>query len=105
MGDHNFALFGQESSGDTWVLSWMNMFLHSFDSTRVGWCDTLNKPLLVENDRLMKFNCEVANPPFSQDKRDAENAENDPYNRFWCGVSPKSKRRLGLYHPHGGIRP
>jgi len=87
----NFALFGQESNGSTWALCRMNMFLHSFDSARVEWCDTLNSPLLVENDRLMKFNCVVANPPFSLDKWGAEDAESDQYNRFWRGVPPKSK--------------
>jgi len=87
----NFALFGQESNGSTWALCRMNMFLHSFDSARVEWCDTLNSPLLVENDRLMKFNCVVANPPFSLDKWGAESAESDQYNRFWRGVPPKSK--------------
>ncbi|NLM15306.1 MAG: type I restriction-modification system subunit M [Clostridiaceae bacterium] len=87
----NFALFGQESNGSTWALCRMNMFLHSFDSARIEWCDTLNSPLLVENDRLMKFNCVVANPPFSLDKWGAENAESDQYNRFWRGVPPKSK--------------
>ncbi|MBU1057604.1 MAG: type I restriction-modification system subunit M [Proteobacteria bacterium] len=91
VGDRNFALFGQESNGSTWALCRMNMFLHSFDSARVEWCDTLNSPLLVENDRLMKFNCVVANPPFSLDKWGAESAESDRYNRFWRGVPPKSK--------------
>ncbi|MBV5330417.1 MAG: type I restriction-modification system subunit M [Chlorobium sp.] len=91
VGDRNFALFGQESNGSTWALCRMNMFLHSFDSARIEWCDTLNSPLLVENDRLMKFNCVVANPPFSLDKWGAENAENDQFNRFWRGVPPKGK--------------
>jgi type I restriction enzyme M protein len=91
VGDRNFALFGQESNGSTWALCRMNMFLHSFDSARVEWCDTLNSPLLVEQDKLMKFNCVVANPPFSLDKWGAENAEDDQYNRFWRGVPPKSK--------------
>jgi len=91
VGDRNFALFGQESNGSTWALCRMNMFLHSFDSARIEWCDTLNSPLLVENDRLMKFNCVVANPPFSLDKWGAENAESDQYNRFWRGAPPKSK--------------
>ncbi len=89
--DRNFALFGQESNGSTWALCRMNMFLHNFDSARIEWCDTLNSPLLVENDRLMKFDCVVANPPFSLDKWGAENAERDQYNRFWRGVPPKSK--------------
>ncbi len=91
VGDRDFALFGQESNGSTWALCRMNMFLHSFDSARIEWCDTLNSPLLVESDRLMKFNCVVANPPFSLDKWGAENAESDQYNRFWRGVPPKSK--------------
>jgi len=64
----------------------MNMFLHSFDSARIEWCDTLNSPLLVENDRLMRFNCVVANPPFSLDKWGAENADSDQFNRFWRGI-------------------
>ena len=91
VGDRNFALFGQESNGSTWALCRMNMFLHSFDSARIEWCDTLNSPLLVENDRLMKFNCVVANPPFSLDKWGAENAESDQFNRFWRGIPPKGK--------------
>jgi type I restriction enzyme M protein len=91
VGDRNFALFGQESNGSTWALCRMNMFLHNFDSARIEWCDTLNSPVLVENDRLMKFNCVVANPPFSLDKWGAQDAESDRYNRFWRGVPPKSK--------------
>src|SRR5262249_44726759 len=44
-----------------------------------------------ENDRLMKFNVVVANPPFSLDKWGAEHADSDKFNRFWRGVPPKSK--------------
>lgn len=88
---NDFALFGQESNGSTWALCRMNMFLHSFDSARIEWGDILNNPILVENNKLMKFNCVVANPPFSLDKWGAENAESDSYNRFWRGVPPKGK--------------
>ena len=91
VGDRNFALFGQESNGSTWALCRMNMFLHSFDSARIEWGDTLNSPALKEDDHLMKFNCVVANPPFSLDKWGAAHAENDSFNRFWRGVPPKSK--------------
>lgn len=91
VGDRNFALFGMEVNGSTWALARMNMFLHSFDSARIEWCNTLTSPALVENDRLMKFNVVVANPPFSLDKWGAEEAESDRYNRFWRGVPPKSK--------------
>lgn len=91
VGSRDYALFGQESNGSTWALCRMNMFLHSADSARIEWCDTLNNPGLHENDKLMKFNVVVANPPFSLDKWGAENAESDKYNRFWRGVPPKSK--------------
>lgn len=87
----NYALYGQESNGSTWALCRMNMFLHSTDSARIEWGDTLNSPMLVEKDKLMKFNVVVANPPFSLDKWGAENAESDPYKRFFRGVPPKSK--------------
>lgn len=91
VGDNNFALFGMEVNGSTWALARMNMFLHGFDSARIEWCDTLTSPALVENDKLMKFNVVVANPPFSLDKWGADEAESDRYNRFWRGVPPKSK--------------
>lgn len=92
VGDKNFALFGMESNGSTWALARMNMFLHGCDAARIEWCNTLTGPALTENNRLMKFNIVVANPPFSLDKwGKKEDAENDPYNRFWRGIPPKSK--------------
>ena len=92
VNDKNFALYGQEVNGSTWALCRMNMFLHSHDSARIEWGDTLNTPLLTENNStLMKFECVVSNPPFSLDKWGAENADNDQYNRYWRGIPPKSK--------------
>jgi type I restriction enzyme M protein len=113
----DFALYGQESNGDTWALSKLNMFLHGMDSARIEWCDTINNPQLIEGDHLMKFNIVVANPPFSLDKWGAENAETDRFQRFLRGTPPKSKGdyafilhmidttlpdgRIGVIVPHG----
>ena len=91
LGSKNYALYGQESTGSTYQLARMNMFLHGKDSARLEWGDTLNNPLLVEDDYLMKFDTVVANPPFSLKKWGAENAEADQYKRFWRGVPPKDK--------------
>lgn len=91
LGSKNYALYGQESTGSTYQLARMNMFLHGKDSARLEWGDTLNNPLLVENDQLMHFDVVVANPPFSLKKWGAEHAESDKYNRFWRGVPPKDK--------------
>jgi len=91
VGDRNFALFGMEANGATWALARMNMFLHGMDSARIEWCNTLTSPALVENDRLMKFDVVVANPPFSLDKWGYDDAEHDRYHRFFRGIPPKSR--------------
>lgn len=96
VGSNNYALYGQEVNGATWALARMNMFLHSKDAARIEWCDTLNSPALIEGDQLMKFDVVVANPPFSLDKWGAEHAGDDPYNRFWRGIPPKSKGDYGF---------
>lgn len=93
---HNYSLFGQESNGSTWALCRMNMILHNEDSALIKWGDTLNNPLLIENDRLLKFNIVTANPPFSLDKWGAEHASGDKHKRFWRGVPPKSKADYGF---------
>lgn len=90
-GSKNYALYGQESNGSTFQLARMNMFLHGKDSARLEWGDTLNNPMLVEDDHLMHFDIVIANPPFSLKKWGAEHAESDPYNRFWRGIPPKDK--------------
>lgn len=91
VGDRNYSLYGMEVNGSTWALARMNMFLHGSDSARIEWCNTLTSPALVENDRLMKFDNVVANPPFSLDKWGSEEVESDRYNRYWRGLPPKSK--------------
>lgn len=91
VGDRNHSLYGMEVNGNTWALCRMNMFLHNADSARIEWCNTLTAPTLVKDDRLMKFDNVVANPPFSLKKWGAEVAEQDAYGRFWRGVPPKSK--------------
>ena len=114
---NDFSLYGQESNGDTWALSKLNMFLHSMDSADIEWGDTINNPLLLDGDNLMKFDIVVANPPFSLDKWGHENAEYDRHQRFLRGIPPKSKGdyafilhmvdtalpsgRVGVIVPHG----
>lgn len=90
-GSKNYMLYGQESTGSTYQLARMNIFLHGKDSARLEWGDTLNNPALIENDKLMKFDIIVSNPPFSLKKWGAENAEGDKYNRFFRGIPPQDK--------------
>lgn len=91
IGSKDYALYGQEKTGTTYNLARMNMFLHGEDSARIEWGDTLNEPKLVENDRLMKFDTVVANPPFSLADWGEQKLEDDQYRRFHRGMPPKSK--------------
>jgi type I restriction enzyme M protein len=118
VGSKDFSLYGQDNIGATWALAKMNMFLHGMDNARIEWGDTIRNPKLLSDDRLMKFEVVVANPPFSLDKWGQEEAASDHYNRFHRGVPPKSKGdyafishmvetitetsgRVGVVVPHG----
>lgn len=117
VGSPNFAIYGQEKNGQTHALSRMNMYLHEINDAKIEWGDTIRNPLHFENDRLMKFDVVVANPPFSLDKWGADEASNDTFKRFERGVPPKSKGdyafiqhmiaslnengRMGVVLPHG----
>ncbi|WP_310488345.1 type I restriction-modification system subunit M [Chamaesiphon sp. VAR_69_metabat_338] len=90
-GSDNYSLFGQENTGGTWALAKMNMFLHGVDSARVEWGDTIRNPKLLENDKLMRFEVVVANPPFSLDKWGADDVASDRFKRFNRGIPPKGK--------------
>jgi type I restriction enzyme M protein len=118
VGSKDFSLYGQENNGSTWALAKMNMFLHGMDNARIEWGDTIRQPKLLSDDKLMKFEVVVANPPFSLDKWGQDEAEADTYGRFHRGVPPKSKGdyafishmvetmtedsgRVGVVVPHG----
>jgi len=120
VGSENYSLFGQEAINSTWALCMMNMFLHNVNDPRIERGDTLLEPRLVEDDKLMKFDVVVANPPFSLAKWGAEEEakEKKKFNRWHRGVPPKSKGdyafishmvettteghgRVGVVVPHG----
>lgn len=117
VGNHNFAIYGQEKNGQTQALSKMNMFLHEINDAKIEWGDTLRNPLHKEDDHIMRFDVVVANPPFSLDKWGHDDVANDPYKRFGYGLPPRSKGdyafiehmisslnengRMGVVLPHG----
>lgn len=98
------AIYGQERNGATHSLALMNMYLHGIDDAKIEWGDTLANPLHLEDEKLMKFQAIVANPPFSldkwamgfagegnDDKKFKMEASLDPFRRFDWGVPPSSK--------------
>lgn len=90
-GSNDYSLYGQENTGGTWALAKMNMFLHGVDGARIEWGDTIRNPKLLEDDKLMRFEVVVANPPFSLDKWGADDVASDRFKRFERGIPPKGK--------------
>ncbi|NCB82870.1 MAG: type I restriction endonuclease subunit M, partial [Bacilli bacterium] len=108
----------QEKNGQTQALCRMNMYLHEINDAKIEWGDTIRNPLHIEENRLMKFDVVVANPPFSLDKWGADFAEHDSFKRFGdYSIPPASKGdyafvlhmikslnengRMGVVLPHG----
>jgi type I restriction-modification system DNA methylase subunit len=98
VGSDDYSVWGQEANGATWALCMMNMFLHNTQARQIAWADTLRHPMLLEENRLARFNVVVANPPFSLDKW-GPMRQPDPYRRFHRGVPP-GQARLRLHHAH-----
>lgn len=60
------ALYGQEVNPTTWAICKMNMILHGYKSADIRNDDTLKSPRhLTPNGELMRFDRQIANPPFS----------------------------------------
>ena len=58
-------MYGQEKNLATSAIARMNLFLHGGRDFRITQGDTLRQPNYLENDKLKRFDCVLANPPFS----------------------------------------
>ena len=62
-------MYGQEVNSSAISMARMNMFIHGIQDAKIAWGDTLANPQHLDSDgNLMKFDCIVANMPFSKDK-------------------------------------
>jgi type I restriction enzyme M protein len=84
------GLYGQEKNLTTSSIARMNLILHGLEDFRIYRADTLRRPAFFEGDTLKKFDCVIANPPFSLKKWGEEVWENDPYGRNFAGMPPSS---------------
>lgn len=68
-GLKNVSIYGQEVNSSSISMARMNMFIHGIGDAHIAWGDTLANPQHLDADgNLMKFDCIVANMPFSKDK-------------------------------------
>lgn len=117
-GDYRtLKLYGQEKNLTSSSIARMNMFLHGMEDFKIVREDTLRNPAFFDSDGLQKFDCVIANPPFSLKDWGAESWIADPYGRNIAGVPPKgngdmawvqhmisslnNKGRMTVVLPHG----
>lgn len=68
-GFDKVGMYGQEVNSSAISMARMNMFVHGIKDADIRWGDTLANPQHLDADgNLMKFDCIVANMPFSKDK-------------------------------------
>lgn len=82
-------LYGQEKNLTTESIARINLLLHGLEDFKIVRGDTLRAPAFYEGDRLMRFDCVIANPPFSLERWGDEVWENDPFGRAVAGLPPK----------------
>lgn len=99
-------LYGQEKNLTTSAIARMNLFLHEVEDFRVCRGDTLREPRFLEGDALMRFDCVIANPPFSLEKWGVDEWEADPYHRNIAGTPPqKSGDYAWVQHMLASLKP
>ena len=83
-------LYGQEKNLTTSAIARMNLFLHGIEDFHIVRGDTLRNPAFFDIDQLARFDCVIANPPFSLEKWGEELWVNDPFGRNFAGLPPSS---------------
>lgn len=78
-------IYGQEKNLATSAIARMNLFLHGARDFRITQGDTLRMPNYLYHGTLQKFDCVIANPPFSLENWGADPFSSDIYGRNLWG--------------------
>ena len=84
-------IYGQEKNLTTSSVARMNLVLHGIEDFQIAREDTLRNPSFTDGaGGLAKFDCVIANPPFSLKDWGRDIWENDPWGRTQHGLPPDS---------------
>lgn len=83
-------IYGQEKNLANSAIARMNLFLHGARDFKVAQGDTLRSPKFLYRGQLQKFDCVIANPPFSLKAWGAEQFSSDVYGRNLWGSPTNS---------------
>ena len=84
------SIFGQEKNVVNAAIAKMNLFLHGASDFNVRHGDTLRNPKILQSGALARFDCVIANPPFSLEKWGSTEWSNDKYGRNIWGTPSDS---------------
>ena len=84
------SIFGQEKNVVNAAIAKMNLFLHGASDFNVMNGDTLRNPKILQNDKIARFDCVIANPPFSLEKWGSTEWSSDKYGRNLWGTPSDS---------------
>ena len=85
-------IYGQEKNLTTSSVARMNLVLHGIEDFQIVREDTLRDPAFTDSSTggIARFDCVIANPPFSLKEWGREIWESDPWGRNVYGLPPKS---------------
>ena len=99
------AIFGQEKNVTNAAVAKMNLFLHGANDFNIMCGDTLRDPKILANEHLARFDCVIANPPFSLKNWGAEAWKTDRYGRNLWGTPNNNNGDLAwLQHMFCSLR-
>ena len=84
------SIFGQEKNVVNAAIAKMNLFLHGASDFNILQGDTLRNPKILQSGNIAKFDCVIANPPFSLENWGATEWSNDNYKRNLWGCPSDS---------------
>ena len=84
------SIFGQEKNVTNAAIAKMNLFLHGASDFNIMQGDTLRSPKILQGGEVAKFDCVIANPPFSLEKWGSVEWASDKYGRNIWGTPSDS---------------
>ena len=92
-------IYGQEKNLSTSAIARMNLFLHGAKDFKIIQGDTLRDPKFLRAGKVQKFDCVIANPPFSLDNWGASQFTNDTFGRnIWGSPTDSNGDFAWLQH-------
>lgn len=79
-------IFGQEKNVTNAAIAKMNLFMHGASDFNIMTGDTLRNPKILQGGTVARFDCVIANPPFSLKKWGEKEWSTDKYGRNIWGT-------------------